>query len=157
MLRELLSAKNVRVPLTSRTKADLLRELVTLALGDELRDAVADVLRAVESREHETSTAMGGGLGVPHGRTEYVAAMRVAGGLVRGVSDYAGPDGAPVRAVFLLLSPAHDSGGHVRLLARIARLMHTPSSRDALLAAVTVERFLEVVEAAEAARPSVAM
>ena len=155
MLSEMLSAQNVRVPLESRTKADLLRELVALALGDDLPEAAAQVLSAVNSRETEVSTAMGGGLALPHGRTEHVDRVRVAAGLVRGVGDYAAADGEPVRVAFLLLSPPGESGSHVRLLARIGRLMHVKSSREALLAASGVEAFLGVVRESEAARPAI--
>lgn len=151
MLSELLSTDRVRVPLGSHSKADLLRELVRLAVGDADVDTVESILEAVEAREAQVSTALGGGLAVPHGRTDLVADVSVAAGIVRDVPDYVALDGSPVRVAFLVLTPVAASGRHVKLLARIARLMHNPEWRQALLASQSSESFMSVINAAEAA------
>ena len=97
MLSELLSTDRVRVPLGSHSKADLLRELVRLAVGDADDTVVSGIFEAVEAREAQVSTAMGGGLAVPHGRTDLVSEVRVAGGIVKDVPDYIALDGSPVK------------------------------------------------------------
>ena len=151
MLSELLSTDRVRVPLGSHSKADLLRELVRLAVGQADDDTVEGILEAVEAREAQVSTALGGGLAVPHGRTDLVPEVSVAAGIVRDVPDYVALDGTPVRVAFLVLTPVAASGRHVKLLSRIARLMHNPELREALLASQTSEQFMSVIHAAEAA------
>ena len=151
VLSELLSTERVRVPLDSHSKADLLRELVQLAVGERDEATVNGVLATVEARETQVSTAMGGGLAVPHGRTDLVSGIRLAAGLVQQMHDYAAPDNAPVRVAFLVLTPPDASGQHVKLLSRIARIMHAPELRDALLASTTAEEFLAVIRRAEAA------
>ncbi|MFI5243837.1 MAG: PTS sugar transporter subunit IIA [Gemmatimonadales bacterium] len=149
LLSELLSTERVRVPLGSHSKADLLRELVHLALPDGSAETIGDVIAAVEAREAEVSTAMGAGLAVPHGRTDLVPGIRVSAGLATGVRDYEAPDGVPVRVVFLVLTPTAAIGQHVKFLARIARIMHEPESRAALVAARTPEEFLGVIRQAD--------
>jgi mannitol/fructose-specific phosphotransferase system IIA component (Ntr-type) len=150
-LSELLSTDRVRVPLCSHSKADLLRELVRLAVGDADENVIAGILDAVEVREAQVSTALGGGLAVPHGRTDLVSEVRLAAGIVRGVPDYVGLDGSSVRVAFLVLTPMAASSQHVKLLSRIARLMHDPASREALLASASAGDFMHVVHRAEAA------
>jgi mannitol/fructose-specific phosphotransferase system IIA component (Ntr-type) len=151
VLSELLSTERVRVPLVSHSKADLLRELVHLAAGDTDEATVSGILESVEARESQFSTAMGGGLAVPHGRTGLVSEVRIAAGIVQHVSDYAAPDEAPVRVAFLVLTPLEDSGQHLKLLSRIARIMHAPESRNALISSTTADEFLAVIRRAEAA------
>lgn len=151
MLSELLSTERVRVPLGSHSKADLLRELVRLAVGESDETTLGGILDAVEAREAQVSTAMGGGLAVPHGRTDLVPEVRMAAGLVRDVPDYIALDGSPVRVAFLVLTPIAASGQHVKLLSRIARLMHNPESRAALLGSTSADAFLRVIHGAEAA------
>jgi mannitol/fructose-specific phosphotransferase system IIA component (Ntr-type) len=151
LLSELLSTDRVRVPLGSHSKADLLRELVRLAVGDADDDMISGVLDAVEAREAQVSTALGGGLAVPHGRTDFVREVRVAAGLVQDVPDYLALDGSPVTVAFLVLTPTSASGQHVKLLSRIARIMHDPASRGALLASASAAEFRDVIRAAEAA------
>jgi mannitol/fructose-specific phosphotransferase system IIA component (Ntr-type) len=153
VLAELLTTDRVRVPLASHSKADLLRELVALAAADADAATVAGILESVEAREQQISTAMGGGLAVPHGRTALVHRLRLAAGIVNGVADYASPDGEPVRVAFLVLTPLEATGDHVRVLSRIARVMHKPASRDALLAARSAEEFLDVLRASEVLMP----
>jgi mannitol/fructose-specific phosphotransferase system IIA component (Ntr-type) len=150
VLSELLPPERVRVPLGSHSKAALFRELVDLALGPDGASLSAGVVAAVEAREADVSTAMGGGLAVPHGRTDLVSDVRLAAGIAN-VPDYSGPDGAPVRVVFLVLTPLACTGQHVKVLARIARLMHNPVSRAALLAAGSADDFVAVVRQAEGA------
>ncbi len=151
VLSELLSMERVRVPLVSHSKADLLRELVQLAVGEADEATVTGILGTVEAREAQVSTAMGGGLAVPHGRTDLVSGIRLAAGLVQHISDYAAPDNAPVRVAFLVLTPLDASGQHIKLLSRIARIMHAPELRDALLTSTTAEEFLAAIRRGEAA------
>jgi mannitol/fructose-specific phosphotransferase system IIA component (Ntr-type) len=151
LLSELLSPDRVRVPLGSHSKADLLRELVHLAVGTAGENTVEGILEAVEAREAQVSTALGGGLAVPHGRTDLVSEVSLAAGIVRDVADYIALDGTPVRVAFLVLTPVAASGLHVKLLSRIARLMHNPESREALLASQTSEQFMSVIHSVEAA------
>ncbi len=151
MLSELLTADRVRVPLGSHSKAELLRELVRLAVGAADETSISGILEAVEAREAQVSTAVGGGLALPHGRTDLISEVRVAAGLVHDVADYIALDDSEVRVVFLVLTPTSASGQHVKLLARIARLMHKPESRDALFAAQSAEAFLSVIRTSEAA------
>ena len=150
-LSELLSTDRVRVPLGSHSKAELLRELVQLAVGDADDSTVGGILEAVEAREAQVSTALGGGLAVPHGRTDLVTEVHLAAGTVRDVSDYVGLDGLPVHVAFLVLTPMAASNQHVKLLSRIARLMHDPASRESLLASTSAAEFMRVVHNAEAA------
>jgi mannitol/fructose-specific phosphotransferase system IIA component (Ntr-type) len=151
LLSELLSTDRVRVPLCSHSKAELLRELVRLAVGDPDETTVGGILDAVEAREGQVSTALGGGLAVPHGRTDLVPELRIAAGIVDEVPDYVALDGSPVRVAFLVLTPSAASGLHVKLLSRIARLMHNPESRDALLASTSAGEFMRVIHGADAA------
>lgn len=152
MLSELLPPERVRVPLGSHAKAELLRELVRLALPDADEATCDGVIAVIEAREADTSTAMGGGLAVPHGRTDLVHEMRVSAGLVSGIRDYEAADGSPIRVAFLVLTPVTATGQHVRLLARIARLMHDPASRRALLASRTAMDFVGVIRQADGER-----
>ena len=151
MLSELLSTERVRVPLGSHSRAELFRELVRLALTEADEKTISGVVSAVEAREAQGSTAMGGGLAVPHGRTDLVSDLSLSAGIVRGVPDYRGPDGSPAAVAFLVLTPEQEMGKHVKVLASIARLMHSAPERAALLSSSTAEEFLAAVKRSESA------
>ena len=113
-------------------------------------ETLEGIFDAVESREAQVSTALGGGLAVPHGRTDLVPEVRVAAGTVQDVPDYIALDGSLVRVAFLVLTPMAASGDHSKLLSRIARLMHNPESREALVASTSASEFMRVIHSAEA-------
>ncbi len=151
LLSELLSAGRVKIPLGSRTKADVLRELVELVGTGRATFDVESVLSAVNARESEMTTGMGDGLAIPHGRTPLVDELLVAAGVAPQPIDYEALDGKPVNLFFLLVAPESESAAHVKALARIARVLRRDELRAALIAALSPDAFLETVRGAEAA------
>lgn len=89
-------------------------------------DCKPDLLAALLKREELGSTAIGGGVVVPHALSPDV--NRAIGALAtfpEGV-DFGAPDGQPVQRVFLLLSPLNEPGEHRRLLELVARRLREP-------------------------------
>jgi PTS system fructose-specific IIC component len=93
------------------------RLTATLVESGRIRDEsrfVADVL----AREERGSTALPGGLGLPHARSAEVVTQSVAfARLARPIST---PSGAAVDLVILLGAPADDSEGYLRMLKKVA-------------------------------------
>ncbi|MBE0565964.1 MAG: PTS sugar transporter subunit IIA [Krumholzibacteria bacterium] len=105
-----------------------------LASAGELGDpgsVVAEVMR----REAEGSTAIGGGLVIPHARCAAVPAVRVAVATLAEPLDVPSDDGLPVDVVILLVGPDGDPRQMLRVLARLARAVKSDAFRDGLRAA----------------------
>lgn len=118
---------------------DTLRELVDHLSESGLVDNVDDLLAALLEREAVQSTGVGGGLAIPHAAcAELDSTVIVLGLSAKGV-DFRSVDKGPVYTIFLLLSPPVGSGTHIKLLARIARLMRQPRFVEQLLSASTSE------------------
>jgi mannitol/fructose-specific phosphotransferase system IIA component (Ntr-type) len=150
LLSELLSAERVKVPLDSRTKSDVLKELVELVTsGREDRDAGA-ILSSVREREMVLSTGVGGGVAIPHGKTPHIDQLVLAAGVAPEPIDFDALDGKPVRLFFLLVGPESASGAHVKALSRISRLLRRESLRTDLLVAGSAEDFLKMIRDSEA-------
>ena len=149
-LSELLARERVRVPLEARTKDDLLRELVGLALEPHTDDLAA-VLSLVEEREAALSTGIGDGVAIPHCRTPSVTELRLAAGRVREAIDFDALDGEPVRIFFMLVAPEADEGSHVKALSRIARLLRQSDIRQRLASAPDADTFMSVLRQGESA------
>lgn len=150
LLSELLAPERVRVPLASRSKDDLLRELVELAVHDAGPPVVDAVLASVREREEVLTTGIGEGIAIPHGRTPRVDSLVMAAGVCAAPVEFASLDGRPVELCFLLVGPESAAGAHVKALSRISRLLRRDALRDALRQAATPAAFLEVVRASEA-------
>ncbi|MGH7663489.1 MAG: PTS sugar transporter subunit IIA [Gemmatimonadaceae bacterium] len=151
LLTELLTADRVKVPLSSRSKDDVLRELVELAARGRDPEIVASILAAVSERESVLSTGIGGGIAIPHGKTPAVDQLVVAAGVASTPIEFDALDGKPVQLFFLLIGPESASGAHVKALSRISRLLRRDKLRRDLGTSTSSDAFLRVVRESEAA------
>ena len=151
LLSELLSVGRVKVPLGSRTKNDVLQELVALVAGGRAELDAEPILSAVRERELVLSTGIGGGIAIPHGRTPLVDQLVIAAGVASTPIEFESLDGEPVSLFFLLVGPESASGAHVKALSRISRLLRRDILRQQLMSAPSPEAFLDLVRSAEAA------
>ena len=148
LLSQLLAPDRVRVPLTSRDKPSVLRELVELLVSSS-GGASDDILHAVREREACQSTGFGHGVAIPHARSPSVTSLTLVAGQTAAPIDYGALDGEPVRLFFLLAGPEAMAGSQVRALARIARLVRQEGVRARLLGAASPEAFCQVVRETE--------
>ena len=126
-----------------------MRECLELMVGMAAERGVipdpADALTRLLERERTMSTGMGGGVAVPHAKTEKCRSMVVAMGRVVDGVDFKAIDGRPVHIVFLLLGPPDSTRLHVDLLARIAYLVKTPGILDTILSATDTRQVMEAL------------
>ncbi|MBM3252192.1 MAG: PTS sugar transporter subunit IIA [Candidatus Omnitrophica bacterium] len=131
---EFLSKKAISTDLKSTNKPDVIKELVEL-LADageiERRDKnkLIDILMA---REALGSTAIGQGVGIPHGKSDCVKKLVAAFGISKKGVNFDSLDGEPVYIFFLLVAPQNSAGPHLKALARISRLLKDKYFRENL-------------------------
>ncbi|OEU46987.1 MAG: PTS fructose transporter subunit IIA [Desulfobacterales bacterium C00003060] len=110
---------------------------------EELAGTVADasgvnqdeMVRVLLEREHLGSTGIGGGIAIPHGKLRSLESLLVGFGRSRKGVDFEAIDGRPAKLFFLLLAPEDSSGDHLRMLARISRLLKDSTFKQRLLTA----------------------
>lgn len=151
LLSELLSSNRIKVPLDSRSKDDVLRELVSLVANGRAPHEAEAILEAVREREQVLSTGIGGGVAIPHGKTPHVDQLVLAAGVSRAPVDFDALDGQPVQLFFLLVGPESAAGAHVKALSRISRLLRRDQLRQELAAANSAGEFLRMIQASETA------
>ena len=101
---------------------------------------VVDVMR----REDEGSTAIGGGLVIPHARSPHVHDVRVAVATLAEPLTIPSEDRRSVDVVILLVGPEGDPRLMLRVLARLARLVKHSSFLDSLRQADSAEKLRAV-------------
>lgn len=150
LLANLLSEASIAVPLAATTRASVLKELVSLAEQSwQVYDPEA-ILDAVRQREDLASTALPAGIAIPHPRRPLPAALGESVlAYARTVSGI--PFGAPhggLTDIFFLVCCREDRT-HLRVLARLTRLLLRPSFLDELRAAETPGASWEKITTAE--------
>lgn len=146
----LLRIEAVSPQLGSRSKSSTLRELVTLASNTGLVYDDKALLEAVQAREELCSTALEGGIAIPHPRRplpydladSILVVARTGRGTVFGALD-----GKLTDLFFLIAS--QDDHHHLHTLARLCRMLHDENWVAELRAAETAGDMMELIKQRE--------
>ena len=111
--------------------ADIVADLDQKGMVADRRVTTGDLL----AREHVMSTGVGHGVAIPHAYTDGVARLMAAFYRTRSAIPFDGPDGEPVDMFFVMLGPRDSRREHIRLLARLSRLLSYSDFRNSVRAA----------------------
>ncbi len=124
-----------------------------LRARDKVRDS-AELVRVLLDREALGTTGIGDGVAIPHGKLRGLSEMVIAFGRSSQGVDFEALDGKPVSLFFLLVTPDDDPGGHLKTLARISRLLKSPSLRENLRHAAHKEEIQRLIFAEDDKYPN---
>lgn len=133
-ISEILSPQAVIQRMKAGNKKKLLGEIAASASSLSGIDQ-AKVFEILWEREKLSSTGVGHGVAIPHGR---VAKLERIVGVFTHLEtpvDFESIDEAPVDLVFALLTPADAGADHLKALARVSRLMRNATVCEKLRAA----------------------
>jgi PTS system nitrogen regulatory IIA component len=146
----LLTDATMAVPLHARTRASVLKELVVLAEQSwQVYDPQA-ILHAIKQREDMGTTALSCGVAFPHPHRPLPAALGetvLAYGRTASAVPFGGPHGSLTDIFFLVCCP--DQATHLRILARLSRMLLQPGLLDQLRGAETTSETRQILADAE--------
>jgi len=146
MLIDLVTEKIVKIPLESKNKPDVLRELVQILKDAGEIEDYDGALKAVQERESKLSTGLEDGIAVPHCKTAAVSSLKLAIGISPEGIDFDSVDGKPSKLFFLLLAAPNLSGPHVEALAEIAKLAQSKAFCSALTQAANAKQVVDLMK-----------
>jgi PTS system fructose-specific IIC component/PTS system nitrogen regulatory IIA component len=123
------------------SKLEILEEMVDLLSRVHNLSQRDAILAAVIEREEKMSTGIGCGLAVPHAKVDFVDQMCIAACSVKRGLDFNAIDKQPVYLLFLIVSPSHTTGPHIRALSAISRIMSDADIRKSLIESGTPAEF----------------
>nr|WP_319490901.1 PTS sugar transporter subunit IIA [uncultured Desulfobacter sp.] len=143
-ISDILKLEAIIADLKANDKSEAIQELsqaVSPVAGAEPEDVAAVLLE----REHLGSTGIGGGIAIPHGKLDTVKSIAVGfGRSIKGI-EFNSLDKRPVHLFFLLLTPEHSTGGHLKVLAHISKLLKMNQFKERLLSAGSTEQIYQVI------------
>lgn len=134
-IADTLSKELILPDLASHDKVDCLMEFaqaVTKAYPDLKKDDIAHTLL---EREKLGSTGIQDGVAIPHGKMKQLSKIVMLFGRSPDGLDFQAYDSKPTRLFFVLLAPEDATTEHLKLLARLSRLLKNPALRERLLKA----------------------
>ncbi len=146
----ILSKKAFASPLHSTSKSQVLKELVDLLVASgEIKDK-DELFRAVVERERLCSTAIADEVAIPHPRhalRDVVSKPCLAIGISKLGIDFESEDDKPTRLFFLICAPREDI--HLKIMARLSRILRDPKTRYDLIQAENFEQFVDIFSQGE--------
>ena len=146
-ITDFLCKKAVTVNLKGTKKPEIIKELIDLLIkaGEIEKRNRNKLIEILLAREALGSTAIGQGVGIPHGKTDCANKMIGAFGLSRSGIDFDSLDGEPVYIFFLLIAPEDSAGPHLKALARISRVLKDKYFRESLKQAQDEKTIIKII------------
>ena len=106
----------------------------------------AGYVESVIERENLTTTGIGFGIAIPHGKSRYVKETTVAFGRLTDKVDWQSLDGENVGLVFLLAVPEECQGDqHLKIIAGLSRKLVHQEFRDTLQQAASDQEIVNLL------------
>lgn len=144
-ITDFLTPDRVIADLTEKEKSAVLKEMAGQLAGSESGLDATQILKVLQDREKISTTAIGEGVAIPHGKLPNV--QQVSALFARSLQgvDFASLDGEPTYLFFTLIAPQDAAADHLKALARISRLLKDPDLRRRLLAAATNQELYNII------------
>ena len=142
---DVLETEAVLVGLNATDKKGVLDELVRPIASPAGLDP-EELVRILMERERLGSTGIGGGIGIPHGKIKTLDSLVLGFGLSRKGVDFESMDGRPTHIFFLLITPENSTGLHLKLLARISRILKNDPFKEKLIKAEDRDDVIRIIQ-----------
>lgn len=154
-ITELLDKRSISLTAAPASKSEALDMAVDLmAAGGKIRDKEA-YRKEVYLREEESTTGVGGGIAIPHGKCDAVAKPGLAAMVIKDGVDFDSLDGEPVNLIFLIAAPNTKDNIHLDVLSKLSILLMDEQFSENLKKASTPEEFLQIIDEADEEKPDV--
>lgn len=142
---EVLPKEAIITDMKSKVKNEVIEELVA-SISKITGINSAELIEVLLERERLGSTGIGGGIGIPHGKLKNLESLIMGFGLSRKGVEFESIDGRPAHLFFVLLTPENSTGLHLKLLARISRLLKNESFKKKLMKATDSNQVYSIIE-----------
>ncbi|MFB3926568.1 MAG: PTS sugar transporter subunit IIA [Syntrophales bacterium] len=132
--------------LKAKNKREVIEELSSAFLKIHHDLDLGAMTGALLSREKLGSTGIGEGVAIPHGKIAGLDKIILSFGRSSEGIPFNALDGKPVHLFFLLMAPEGSTSQHLKVLAKISRMLKDGEFRNALMSADTAENIYRIIE-----------
>lgn len=154
-ITELLDIKSIDLNASPANKRETLDAAVELmAKSGKIIDKEA-YKKLVYAREEESTTGVGEGIAIPHGKGACVAKPGLAAMVIKNGVDFEALDDEPVNILFLIAAPDTKDNVHLDVLSKLSMMLLDEDFKNNLLNAKDPQDFINIIDAADEERKSV--
>lgn len=154
-ITDLLDVRSISLDAAPKNKQEEIDAAVALMVkGGKINDEEA-YKKQVYAREEESTTGIGEGIAIPHGKCDAVDRPGLAAMVIREGVDFDSLDGAPVTLLFLIAAPNTEDNVHLDVLSKLSMMLMDETFTESLRKAETPEQFLAIIDQADEEKKSV--
>jgi PTS system nitrogen regulatory IIA component len=143
-ISQFLHKDSIIADLKAKDKKGVIDELA-LTISKTTNTSAKTIAEILLEREQLGSTGIGGGIAIPHGKLNLTESIIIGFGLSKKGIEYESLDNRPVHIFFVLLTSENSTGGHLKVLAQISKLLKTDEFKKGLLSAQSVNDIYEII------------
>ena len=154
-ITDLLDARSVMLGAAPSDKKQTLEQAVALMVkSGKIADEEA-YKRQVFAREEESTTGIGEGIAIPHGKCDAVTKPGLAAMVIPGGVDFESLDDEPVTLLFLIAAPNTKDNVHLDVLSKLSVMLMDEKFTAALRAAKSVDEFMQIIDDADSEKAGI--
>jgi PTS system nitrogen regulatory IIA component len=144
-ITDILKKEHIIENLVSTDKESTLDELSSFLKDKGMVSNKETLQSALMEREALGSTGIGENVAIPHAKISAIdQIVTVFGRSIKGI-EFDSLDKEPVHFIYLVLAPMNSSGQHLKVLARISRLLKNKSLRESIISATEANQIYAII------------
>ena len=154
-ITDLLDARSISLDGAPKSKSEALDQIVDLMVKSEKINDKEAYRKQVYAREEESTTGIGEGIAIPHGKCDAVTKPGLAAMVVKDGVEFDSLDGEPVTLMFLIAGPNTEDNIHLDVLSKLSVLLMNEEFTESLRNASSVEEFMSIINEADEKEASI--
>lgn len=148
-LSDYLDESGILLDITGDSKSEILSKLVAIMADMGAIGNSSEIMKTLEEREKLKTTGIGSGIAIPHCKSSEIERVHVVLGISRTGVDFESLDQQPANFFFLLVAPENAGSEHLKVSAKIVRLVRDDTVRAELLKMTSAKDVLEFIKLKE--------
>lgn len=154
-ITDLLDVRSIALDGAPKSKKEALDQIVALMAKSGKINDEEGYRRQVYAREEESTTGIGEGIAIPHGKCDAVDKPGLAAMVVKDGVEFDSLDGEPVTLMFLIAAPNTEDNVHLDVLSKLSMMLMDEEFTSNLRNAASAEEFLAIIDKADDEKKSV--
>ena len=154
-ITDLLDRRSVSLTAAPKTKSETLDMAVDLMVKSEKISDREAYRKQVYLREEESTTGIGEGIAIPHGKCDAVKKPGLAAMVIKNGVEFEALDDEPVTLLFLIAAPNTEDNIHLDVLSKLSVMLMDEEFTESLRNASSVDEFMDIIDRADSEKKDI--
>ena len=154
-ITDLLDRRSVSLTAAPKGKSEALDMAVDLMVKSEKISDREAYRKQVYLREEESTTGIGEGIAIPHGKCDAVKKPGLAAMVIKNGVEFEALDDEPVTLLFLIAAPNTEDNIYLDVLSKLSVMLMDEEFTESLRNASSVDEFMDIIDKADSEKKDI--